>query len=98
MIGENGNLVTHVRSLREFGPESGNLARSGARIRKLGVSERCDPSGMCICGNIAEDNARFILLAIVLAVYMLAGAALFQTLEADLEIHQVLKISKIYFR
>ncbi|XP_051170023.1 potassium channel subfamily K member 13-like [Leptopilina boulardi] len=51
---------------------------------------------MCICGNIAEDNARFILLAFVLAVYMLAGAALFQTLEADLEIRQASEFWRIY--
>jgi len=44
-----------------------------------------------------EDNARIILLAVVLAAYMLAGAALFQRLESDLEIRQVLKIcSSIY--
>lgn len=44
---------------------------------------------MCLCGGFAEDNARIILLAVVLAAYMLAGAALFQRLESDLEIRQV---------
>lgn len=44
---------------------------------------------MCVCGGLAEDNARFILLAVVLAAYMLAGATLFQILEGDLEIRQV---------
>jgi len=47
---------------------------------------------MCLCGGLAEDNARIILLAVVLAAYMLAGAALFQRLESDLEIRQVQKV------
>lgn len=52
--------------------------------------------GMCVLqGALAEDNARFILLAIVLLAYMLAGAALFQFLESDLEVQQV-RISLIY--
>lgn len=46
---------------------------------------------MCLCGGLAEDNARIILLAVVLAAYMLAGAALFQRLESDFEIGQVQK-------
>lgn len=44
---------------------------------------------MCVCGGLAEDNARFVLLAVVLAAYMVAGAALFQKLESDVEIKQV---------
>lgn len=51
--------------------------------------ELWESSGMYMCGGLAEDNARFVLLAGVLAAYMLAGAALFQRLEADLEIRQV---------
>lgn len=47
---------------------------------------------MCLCGGLAEDNARIILLAVVLTAYMLAGAALFQRLESDLEIRQVRKV------
>lgn len=49
---------------------------------------------MCLCGGLAEDNARIILLAVVLAAYMLAGAALFQRLESDLETRQVQKVLK----
>ncbi|XP_066596849.1 potassium channel subfamily K member 13-like [Prorops nasuta] len=51
---------------------------------------------MCLCGGLAEDNARFILLAVVLAVYMLAGAALFQKLESDLEVRQATEFWKVY--
>lgn len=47
---------------------------------------------MCLCGGLAEDNARIILLVVVLAAYMLAGAALFQRLESDLEIRQVQRV------
>ncbi|XP_011702105.1 PREDICTED: potassium channel subfamily K member 13-like [Wasmannia auropunctata] len=51
---------------------------------------------MCLCGGLAENNARFILLAVVLAVYMLAGAALFQRLESDLEIRQAAEFWQVY--
>lgn len=51
---------------------------------------------MCLCGGLAEDNARFILLAVVLAAYMLAGAVLFQRLESDLEIRQVQMCLRMY--
>ncbi|XP_015591530.1 potassium channel subfamily K member 13 [Cephus cinctus] len=51
---------------------------------------------MCVCSGLAEDNARFILLAGVLAAYMLAGAALFQRLEADLEIRQAAEFWRVY--
>ncbi|XP_046610141.1 potassium channel subfamily K member 13-like [Neodiprion virginianus] len=51
---------------------------------------------MCMCGGLAEDNARFVLLAGVLAAYMLAGAALFQRLEADLEVRQAAEFWRVY--
>ncbi|XP_071646628.1 potassium channel subfamily K member 13-like [Temnothorax longispinosus] len=51
---------------------------------------------MCLCGGLAEDNARIILLAVVLAAYMLAGAALFQRLESDLEIRQATEFWRVY--
>ncbi|EFN81076.1 potassium channel subfamily K member 13 [Harpegnathos saltator] len=51
---------------------------------------------MCLCGGLAEDNARFILLAVVLVAYMLAGAVLFQRLESDLEIRQATEFWRVY--
>ncbi|KAG5318143.1 KCNKD protein, partial [Pseudoatta argentina] len=51
---------------------------------------------MCLCGGLAEDNARIILLAVVLAAYMLAGAALFQRLESDFEIRQATEFWRVY--
>ncbi|KAH0950971.1 hypothetical protein HN011_004541 [Eciton burchellii] len=51
---------------------------------------------MCLCGGLVEDNARIILLAVVLAAYMLAGAALFQRLESDLEIRQAAEFWSVY--
>ncbi|XP_011866556.1 PREDICTED: potassium channel subfamily K member 13-like isoform X2 [Vollenhovia emeryi] len=51
---------------------------------------------MCLCGGLAEDNARIVLLAVVLAAYMLAGAALFQRLESDLEIRQATEFWRVY--
>ncbi|XP_043271412.1 potassium channel subfamily K member 13-like [Venturia canescens] len=51
---------------------------------------------MCVCGGLAEDNARFVLLAVVLAAYMVAGAALFQKLESDLEVKQAAEFWRVY--
>ncbi|XP_044733394.1 potassium channel subfamily K member 13-like [Chrysoperla carnea] len=44
--------------------------------------------GQCGILPIAEDNARFLLLALVLVIYMVIGATVFQYLESDLEIRQ----------
>ncbi|XP_076443039.1 potassium channel subfamily K member 13-like [Babylonia areolata] len=41
--------------------------------------------GCCTLLHLKEDNARFLLLAVVLCGYMAAGAALFMLLEADHE-------------
>ncbi|XP_014468067.1 PREDICTED: potassium channel subfamily K member 13-like [Dinoponera quadriceps] len=51
---------------------------------------------MCLCGGLAEDNARFILLAVVLVAYMLAGAVLFQRLESDFETRQAAEFWRVY--
>ncbi|CAD1479627.1 unnamed protein product, partial [Heterotrigona itama] len=51
---------------------------------------------MCVPTGLGEDNARFILLFGVLAVYMLAGAAIFQQLEADLEVRQTAEFWRVY--
>ncbi|XP_076544749.1 potassium channel subfamily K member 13-like [Osmia lignaria lignaria] len=51
---------------------------------------------MCVCTGLGEDNIRFILLFIVLVVYMLAGATLFQQLEADLEVRQAAEFWRVY--
>ncbi|CAN7994083.1 unnamed protein product [Ixodes pacificus] len=36
--------------------------------------------------HLREENARFVLLAVVLLVYMLLGAAMFMTLEREREV------------
>lgn len=41
--------------------------------------------GCCTLLHLKEDNARFMLLAIVMCVYMAAGAGIFMVLEADNE-------------
>ncbi|KAK1126328.1 hypothetical protein K0M31_004955 [Melipona bicolor] len=51
---------------------------------------------MCVPTGLGEDNARFILFFGVLAVYMLAGAAIFQQLEADLEVRQTAEFWRVY--
>lgn len=69
--------------------EAGDVAGGGEKVRDAESERHESSSGMCVCGGLAEDNARFVLLAVVLAAYMVAGAALFQRLEADVEIRQV---------
>ncbi|XP_017891674.1 potassium channel subfamily K member 13-like [Ceratina calcarata] len=51
---------------------------------------------MCVCSGLGDDNARFILLFIVLALYMVAGAVLFQQLEADLEAREAANFWRVY--
>ncbi|XP_061742099.1 potassium channel subfamily K member 13b [Nerophis ophidion] len=42
-------------------------------------------AGCCGCGPINEDNARFLLLALLIVVYLLCGAAVFSALEQPKE-------------
>lgn len=42
--------------------------------------------GCCAVLHLREDNARFILLAIVMVIYMLTGATIFMFLERDREV------------
>ncbi|NP_001191517.1 tandem pore domain potassium channel [Aplysia californica] len=44
--------------------------------------------GCCRIIHLKEDNARFLLLAIVMVFYMLSGAALFTALERDNEVEE----------
>ena len=44
--------------------------------------------GCCARLHLREDNARFILLAVVMTIYMVVGAGLFMWLERDNEITQ----------
>ena len=44
--------------------------------------------GCCTLLHLREDNARFILLALVLVIYMLLGATVFMLLERDNEIQE----------
>ncbi|XP_059473207.1 potassium channel subfamily K member 13-like [Neocloeon triangulifer] len=53
-------------------------------------------SGCCNALHLSEDNARFVLLAVVLLLYMVAGAALFQFLEQDTELAMVQKFWDVY--
>ena len=52
--------------------------------------------GCCTLLHLTEDNARFVLLAVVLVIYMLAGAALFQYLEGEGELKMAHEFWKIY--
>uniref|UniRef100_A0AAV2K837 Potassium channel subfamily K member 13 n=1 Tax=Knipowitschia caucasica TaxID=637954 RepID=A0AAV2K837_KNICA len=39
----------------------------------------------CCCGSVNEDNARFLLLALFIVLYLLCGAAVFSALEQPKE-------------
>lgn len=51
--------------------------------------------GCCALIHLQEDNARFILLAIVMVLYMLTGAGIFMFLERDNETIEKTKYQKI---
>ena len=55
------------------------------RGSRRGMMSRPGRRGCCKIIHLKEDNARFILLAVVMVVYMLTGAALFTVLERDNE-------------
>ena len=59
-----------------------------ARGGRRGMMSRPGRRGCCKIIHLKEDNARFILLAIVMVLYMLSGAALFTALERDNEVSE----------
>lgn len=48
-------------------------------------------NGCCTRLHLREENARFLLLAIVLLIYMVLGATLFNLIEGDEEIRLKLR-------
>ncbi|RWS27239.1 hypothetical protein B4U80_01739 [Leptotrombidium deliense] len=52
--------------------------------------------GCCSALHLREENARFLLLAIVLLLYMLFGATIFHLLEKDEEITSRNKYKNVY--
>nr|XP_040017226.1 potassium channel subfamily K member 13-like isoform X2 [Gasterosteus aculeatus aculeatus] len=45
----------------------------------------CKSGSCCGCGPVNEDNARFLLLALFIIIYLLCGAAVFSALEQPKE-------------
>ncbi|TRY59028.1 hypothetical protein DNTS_022946 [Danionella cerebrum] len=45
----------------------------------------CRGSCCCGCGPVNEDNARFIMLLLLIILYLLCGAAVFSALEHPME-------------
>lgn len=54
-------------------------------VRGCGRMSRPGRRGCCALLHLREDNARFVLLFIVMGIYMLAGAGIFMLLEAENE-------------
>ncbi|KAL8585209.1 hypothetical protein ACOMHN_013224 [Nucella lapillus] len=52
--------------------------------------------GCCRLLHLKEDNARFLLLAIVMCLYMTAGAGVFMLLEADNELQERAEYQGVY--
>ena len=52
--------------------------------------------GCCTLLHLKEDNARFILLAVVMCLYMAAGAGVFMLLEADNEQRERVEYRAMY--
>jgi hypothetical protein len=51
--------------------------------------------GCCTLLHLKEDNARFLLLAVVMCCYMACGAGVFMALEADNEQHEKAEYSAV---
>ncbi len=79
-------------------PSTGGSCGGGCRVRLStwagGCLKRCTAhwhagmakGGCCAVLHLREDNARFILLAMVMVLYMLSGATIFMFLERDREV------------
>ncbi|XP_046387665.1 potassium channel subfamily K member 13-like [Ischnura elegans] len=52
--------------------------------------------GCCSLMHLSEDNARFLLLAVVMVIYMVAGAGLFQYLEEESELRAGRDFRRMY--
>ncbi len=67
-----------------------NVATKGYGCRTdtccLYIQKRMAKGGCCALLHLREDNARFVLLAIVMTMYMVSGATVFMFLEKDNEI------------
>ncbi|KAG8226777.1 hypothetical protein J437_LFUL006301 [Ladona fulva] len=68
----------------------------GPAISAAGSRGRAGAGGGGETADGGVDNARFLLLAVVLVIYMLAGAALFQYLEEDSELKVDRDFWKLY--
>lgn len=66
--------------------------KANARSRRL--MSRPGRRGCCRIIHLKEDNARFILLAVVMVFYMLSGAAIFNALERDNELVEMQNYKK----
>lgn len=84
----------HQEPVRNSARVGSDPARTGlAKPSKVNVRSRRTISRpgrrrCCKILHLKEDNARFILLAVVLVLYMLSGAALFAALERNNELKE----------
>lgn len=67
---------------------TGQAKANDTNVRSRRTMSRPGRRGCCKLIHLKEDNARFILLAVVIVVYMLSGAALFAALERDNELQE----------
>lgn len=67
---------------------TGRVKTTKPNVRSRRMMSRPGRRGCCKIIHLKEDNARFILLAIVMVLYMLSGAALFAALERDNELEE----------
>ncbi|KAK6999423.1 potassium channel subfamily k member 13, partial [Biomphalaria glabrata] len=61
-------------------------SKNNANSRSRRLMSRPGRRGCCRIIHLKEDNARFILLAVVMVLYMLSGAAVFNALERENEL------------
>ena len=90
-VSENGASEHHSGNYRDSreslkrGKSSGKSSQRSNACARRAMTHR-GRRGCCRVLHLKEDNARFLLLAAVMVIYMLCGAAVFQALERDNEI------------
>ena len=78
------------------GPRRGQEKRRRRRADAARGMSRPGRRGCCTLLHLKEDNARFILLAVVMCMYMAAGAGVFMLLEADNELRERAEYEAMY--
>ncbi|TRZ01651.1 hypothetical protein DNTS_006138, partial [Danionella cerebrum] len=83
------NISSQRNPRRTRGPERGSVCLKMNWDVVVHLSRTMGCRSGCCCvnspGSVNEDNARFLLLALLIVIYLLCGAAVFSSLEQPME-------------